>query len=83
MVYHGDGKSVSQDQLEQTDVIITTYNVLSAELKANGGNAKKKKGKGKASNLLGTKWTRVVLDEGHTARNLSVSPILYVNVELS
>jgi len=73
-VYHGDGKSVSQDQLEQTDVVITTYNVLSAELKANGANGnRKKKGKGKASSLLDTKWARVVLDEGHTARNPSVS----------
>lgn len=70
VIFHGDGRQERHSTLESADIVVTTYNVLSAELNGSGaGPAGKKKGKGKAARLLDINWKRVVLDEGHTIRN--------------
>ena len=69
IVFHGDGRQESQSVLENVDVVITTYNVLSAEFGSGRAPASKKKGKSRQGRLLETRWKRVVLDEGHTIRN--------------
>lgn len=59
--YHGPGKKEAAN-LDQYDVVITSYGALAAEY--NPG-AKKPPAKG----LFSIHWRRVVLDEGHTIRN--------------
>jgi hypothetical protein len=60
--------------------VFTTYDVVSAEFAASNG---KKKGKGKAGNLLETKWKRVVLDEGHTIRNPKAAKTRLVRIAMT
>ncbi|XP_017297431.1 helicase-like transcription factor isoform X2 [Kryptolebias marmoratus] len=55
-LYYGSERNRSKKFLSSQDVVITTYNVLSADL-------------GNKSPLHGIKWLRVVLDEGHIIRN--------------
>ncbi|KAM9842904.1 helicase-like transcription factor [Aulostomus maculatus] len=55
-LYHGSERNRSKKFLSSQDVVITTYNVLSADF-------------GNKSPLHGIKWLRVVLDEGHIIRN--------------
>lgn len=66
VTFYGEGRNTKQADLENTDLVFTTYDVLSAEFTASKG---KRKGKGKLGKLLETDWKRVVLDEGHTIRN--------------
>ncbi|KAK4210760.1 SNF2 family N-terminal domain-containing protein [Rhypophila decipiens] len=54
--YHGPGRERELGALEQSDVVITTYNTLAAEATA------------KKSQLHKINWYRVVLDEGHIIR---------------
>ncbi|XP_037341930.2 helicase-like transcription factor [Pungitius pungitius] len=55
-LYYGAERNRSKTFLSSQDVVITTYNVLSADF-------------GNKSPLHGVKWLRVVLDEGHVVRN--------------
>ncbi|KAM8916461.1 helicase-like transcription factor isoform 2-T2 [Spinachia spinachia] len=55
-LYYGTERNRSKTFLSSQDVVITTYNVLSADF-------------GNKSPLHGIKWLRVVLDEGHVVRN--------------
>ncbi|XP_019963813.2 helicase-like transcription factor [Paralichthys olivaceus] len=55
-LYYGSERNRSKKFLSSQDVVITTYNVLSADF-AN------------KSPLHGISWLRVVLDEGHIIRN--------------
>nr|XP_040055550.1 LOW QUALITY PROTEIN: helicase-like transcription factor [Gasterosteus aculeatus aculeatus] len=55
-LYYGAERNRSKTFLSSQDVVITTYNVLSADF-------------GNKSPLHGIKWLRVVLDEGHVVRN--------------
>ncbi|XP_029983575.1 helicase-like transcription factor [Sphaeramia orbicularis] len=55
-LYYGSERNRSKKFLSSQDVVITTYNVLSADFE-------------NKSPLHGIHWLRVVLDEGHTIRN--------------
>ncbi|XP_034051464.1 helicase-like transcription factor isoform X2 [Thalassophryne amazonica] len=55
-LYYGSERNRSQKFLSSQDVVITTYNVVSADFS-------------NKSPLHGVSWLRVVLDEGHIIRN--------------
>uniref|UniRef100_A0A671VIF1 Helicase like transcription factor n=1 Tax=Sparus aurata TaxID=8175 RepID=A0A671VIF1_SPAAU len=57
-LYYGSARNRSKKFLSSQDVVITTYNVLSADF-----SCKSK------SPLHGIDWLRIVLDEGHIIRN--------------
>ncbi|KAK5917223.1 hypothetical protein CgunFtcFv8_012130 [Champsocephalus gunnari] len=55
-LYYGPERNRNKNFLSSQDVVITTYNVLSADF-------------GNKSPLHAINWLRVVLDEGHVVRN--------------
>lgn len=61
LIYHGNGKKEAPN-LDQYDVVVTSYGALALEYKPDS-KATPKKG------LFSLQWRRVVLDEGHTIRN--------------
>ncbi|PYI09985.1 hypothetical protein BO78DRAFT_435423 [Aspergillus sclerotiicarbonarius CBS 121057] len=61
LIYHGQGKKEAGN-LDQYDVVVTSYGALAMEYSPNA-KAPPKKG------LFSVHWRRVVLDEGHTIRN--------------
>ncbi|XP_078694634.1 helicase-like transcription factor isoform X1 [Branchiostoma floridae x Branchiostoma belcheri] len=55
--YYGPDRTKDPAELEQQDVVLTTYQMLAMDAKGKGGP------------LQQVQWLRVVLDEGHTIRN--------------
>lgn len=60
-VHHGPQRSKSFKDLRKYDVVITTYQTLSAEHIENSGSEK--------TALFGVNWYRIVLDEAHSIKN--------------
>lgn len=57
-VYHGNTRAKATDNLEDYDVVITTYGTLTSE-----------HGKGGKSGIFSVYWYRIILDEAHTIKN--------------
>ncbi|PWY76961.1 SNF2 family helicase/ATPase [Aspergillus heteromorphus CBS 117.55] len=62
LVYHGNARAKATDNLEDYDVVITTYGTLTSEHGAMDKNKKK-------SGLFSVYWYRIILDEAHTIKN--------------
>lgn len=61
-VYHGATRAKTGGNLEDYDVVITTYGTLTSEHGALDKNNKK-------SGLFSVYWFRIILDEAHTIKN--------------
>ncbi|KAL4919434.1 SNF2 family N-terminal domain-containing protein [Aspergillus aurantiobrunneus] len=61
LIYHGPGKKEAAN-LDQYDVVVTSYGALAMEYRPDSKVAPQK-------GLFSLQWRRVVLDEGHTIRN--------------
>lgn len=57
------GRCKGQENLEDFDVVIATYQRLAAEFKAQGAV-----GTGGEKSLFSYRWNRIVLDEAHMVR---------------
>ncbi|KAF8893981.1 SNF2 family N-terminal domain-containing protein [Infundibulicybe gibba] len=69
-VYYGSSRSMTTEQLQQHDVVITTYQTVAGEnpdATKEAGPSKKKKRVERT--LFDIQWKRIILDEGHTIRN--------------
>jgi SWI/SNF-related matrix-associated actin-dependent regulator of chromatin subfamily A3 len=65
MFYHGTRKQpITPKQIENYDVVITTYDSVSSEWHSQTSTTLPRK-----SGVFSVKWRRVVLDEGHSIRN--------------
>ncbi|PYI36622.1 hypothetical protein BP00DRAFT_421573 [Aspergillus indologenus CBS 114.80] len=62
LVYHGTARAKATDNLEDYDVVITTYGTLTSEHGAIDKNKKK-------TGIFSVYWYRIVLDEAHTIKN--------------
>lgn len=73
-LYYGSGRNVSTKFLKSRDIVITTYQILTADcpstqnVVAADGTTSLQVSASK-SGLFAVKWKRCVLDEGHTIRN--------------
>ncbi|EXJ83871.1 hypothetical protein A1O1_07499 [Capronia coronata CBS 617.96] len=68
LTYHGQGNTdLSPKQLQEYDIVITTYQTMTRELFAYG--APKPLPTPAAKGLFSVTWRRIVLDEGHQIRN--------------
>ena len=56
IVHHGQCKALLGTELQENDIVISTYGTLQAEY-------------GQPGPLLRAKWLRVILDEGHYIKN--------------
>lgn len=65
MFYHGTRRQpITSKQIENYDVVITTYDSVSSEWHSQKSTTLPRK-----SGVFSVKWRRVVLDEGHNIRN--------------
>lgn len=65
-IYHGTSKFSSVSELDEFDIVITSYQTLAQDRNV-GKNKKKRKSSGFLENIS---WHRIVLDEGHYVRNM-------------
>lgn len=68
LIYHGPGKKEAKN-LDQYDVVITTYGALASEFTQIDDKGTQKKKANPKPGLFSVRWRRVVLDEGHTIRS--------------
>lgn len=69
-VYYGPGRSMSAEELQKYDVVITTYQTVVLEDPAASKPAtQSKKKKKSAHDLFSVNFKRVILDEAHQIRN--------------
>ncbi|KAK5459678.1 hypothetical protein LTS15_003807 [Exophiala xenobiotica] len=68
LTYHGrESKDMSPDELQNYDIVITTYQTMTQELFPSGASKPEKTPAAKG--LFSVTWRRIVLDEGHQIRN--------------
>ncbi|KAJ2925137.1 hypothetical protein H1R20_g11960, partial [Candolleomyces eurysporus] len=71
-LYYGNNRSISAEELQRYDIVITTYQTIAGEhtqsegSSAAGPSRKKKKVE---RTLFDVAWKRIILDEGHVIRN--------------
>ncbi|TFK44820.1 SNF2 family N-terminal domain-containing protein [Crucibulum laeve] len=68
-VYYGNKRSLSAAELQKFDIVITTYQTVTGE-HPNGNSAGQVKKKKTERNLFDVQWKRIILDEGHSIRNM-------------
>ncbi|CCM03320.1 uncharacterized protein FIBRA_05448 [Fibroporia radiculosa] len=75
-VYYGATRSMSPEELKKYDVIITTYQTVTKEhgdsfvTKTEVEGPSQKRSKKSENGLFDVAWKRIILDEGHSIRNL-------------
>ena len=70
-VFHGPNRAADISELEDSDIVLTTYSTLSLEGEtANSKTASKKRSR-PSQLLLNHEWLRVVLDEAHMIKDRS------------
>jgi len=70
LVFHGATKKDPTINLNDYDVVITSYGTLVSDYKSEGFQKNPdKQAKSTKNGLFGRTWRRLVLDEGHTIRN--------------
>ncbi|KAL4874076.1 hypothetical protein BDV12DRAFT_158985 [Aspergillus spectabilis] len=62
LVYHGNTRAKATGNLDNYDVVITTYGTLTSEHNAAAKNDKK-------AGVFSVYWYRIILDEAHTIKN--------------
>jgi len=68
LIYHGQERNIAN--IDDYDVVITSYGTLTSEHAPRTGVDNAKRQKKASTGPLGFAWDRVILDEAHTIRNI-------------